>query len=207
MELADKVGQQWNLDIVGPIHKSLSGNSYILSAMDALSSFAFFFAMPDQRAETIAEHLLNVVAILGCPTRVVSDLGSNLVGNVLTQLSELLGVQSIRMTMAYMHRGNLMERENRKLGDFLRTMLRNSETENWDKSLHLYELVSRNMSSPEKPLAPSEILFSRKLKTSFEIEVGISRNAKDWHRTHRFHKGSTKKDQQSNTVSQTDIRR
>src|ERR1043165_9570052 len=85
LELSDRVEKSWNLDVVGAIHTSDSGNSYILSVMDTLSSFAFFFAMPDMKAATVAENLLTVVAFLGCPETVISDQGSQLIGSDLTR--------------------------------------------------------------------------------------------------------------------------
>jgi hypothetical protein len=57
----EKVWEQIAMDIVGPVTESSSGNKYILVLSDYASRYAMTIPMKNQKAYTIAEHLVKKV--------------------------------------------------------------------------------------------------------------------------------------------------
>ena len=71
------------VDVVGPLDKTVDGNVYILSVIDAMSNFIWLFPMQDQLAKTIAERLLTVFSYVGCAEKLCTDMGQNLVSKIM----------------------------------------------------------------------------------------------------------------------------
>ena len=69
-----KVWVQLAMDVVGPVTENRSGNKYILVLSDYASRFVMTIPMKDQKAHTIAEHLVKkIYTKFGPPERVFTD--------------------------------------------------------------------------------------------------------------------------------------
>jgi hypothetical protein len=64
------------IDVLGPLPKTDAGNQYVLIAQDYFTKWPEAFAIPDQRAETVAEVLVNqFFSRFGIPVELHSDQG------------------------------------------------------------------------------------------------------------------------------------
>ena len=56
---------------------------------------AVYIPLKTTHSRIIAEALVNVFSRVGLPDEIVSDQGANLIGSLMTQLYELLGIQGV----------------------------------------------------------------------------------------------------------------
>ena len=109
-----------HIDIVGPLPlpegEQTQRPRYILMMIDAYSRWIEASPLYDISAATIAKHFLNDwIACFGPPLTLVSDRGTQFRSELLTNLTQLLGIHHIRKT-AYNPRANgLVERVNRSI--------------------------------------------------------------------------------------------
>ena len=92
--------ERWAMDIV-TLPLTPRGNRYVLTFTEYNTRFVEAFAMKDTCAETIARTFVNEICFrYGAPQQLLSDLGANLVSEVMQQTCELLKVERI-MTAPY----------------------------------------------------------------------------------------------------------
>lgn len=132
-------GRPWQLvaiDLVGPMPKSPRGNQWILVLTDHFSRWQDALAIPDATATTVATILdERVFAYLGLPEIIHTDQGTQFESELLATLCKIWGVEKTRTT-AYHPEGNgVVERQNRTLGDALRTKLLGASQSDWDAVL------------------------------------------------------------------------
>ena len=89
----DRVG----VDILGPLPLSTRWNWYTLVAIDHFTKWVEILPIPDQLAETCAEHLLNeFFARFGNPMTLLSDQVRNFESELLAKLCHLLEIHKLR---------------------------------------------------------------------------------------------------------------
>lgn len=146
------------VDIVGPLPVSLNGNKYILSMVDDLTRFVEFCPMADQTADTVSRALFEqILCRYTIPKSIVTDNGSNFVGNVFKSMCKLLGVKKIRTT-AYHPQANLVERQHSSLGNYLRNFV-DGHPQNWDLFLRCAAHAYNNTPHSSTGFPPMELLF------------------------------------------------
>ena len=71
------------MDIVGPVRESRKGYRYILVISDYASRFVITIPMKDQKAQTVAKHLVHkVITKYGAPQNVLTDRGTNFLSHL-----------------------------------------------------------------------------------------------------------------------------
>ena len=110
------------------------GFRYILVIGDVFSKYIEAIPLRDQNAQTISNALVNVWILKhGNPLYILSDQGSNIDGNIVTEVCNALGIEK-RRTSAYHSQGNgFAERNMRSIRDILRAVIldRNISQKNW----------------------------------------------------------------------------
>ena len=70
--------EKCHLDILGPLPKTASGNSYVLLMVDQFTKWVEAAPMPDQSAETVSRTAIDYLfSGFGCPREIVTDQGAN----------------------------------------------------------------------------------------------------------------------------------
>ena len=101
-------------DIAGPFPRSENGNSYILVVSDYLAKLTEMFALPEIRAETVAEHVVRGwVKHCGCPREIHSDQGKQFVSAVFQEMCKLLEISKSQTTPLHPISDGLVERMDR----------------------------------------------------------------------------------------------
>ena len=101
-------------DIAGPLPRSENGNIYILVVSDYFTKLTEMFALPDIRAETVAEHFVRGwVKHYGCPREIHSDQGRKFVSAVFQEMCKLLEISKSQTTPLHPSSDGLVERMNR----------------------------------------------------------------------------------------------
>ena len=77
---------------------SLKGNRYILVVEDSFTKWLECYPMPDQKAETITEILVDIISRLGIPEFLHSDQGRNFESRLLKETCKSLGIRKTHTT-------------------------------------------------------------------------------------------------------------
>ena len=65
------------IDILGPLPETNRGNKFVAVVVDMYTKWPEAYALPDQKAETVAQAVMdNFICRFGCPRGVLSDQGS-----------------------------------------------------------------------------------------------------------------------------------
>ena len=112
------------------------GNRWILVLTDHFTRWQDALALPDATAPVVA-HALDerVFCYLGLPEQIHSDQGAQFESQLLSELCRLWGVDKTRTTPYHPQANGVVERNNRPLGDSLRTLLLGHNQTDWDALL------------------------------------------------------------------------
>ena len=149
-----RVWEQIAMDVVGPVPESRGGNTCILVLSDYASRFAITIPMENQKAHTVAKHLVeSVITKYGAPEKVLTDQGTNFLSKLIKDICTLFKIKQIRTTSYHPQTDGLVERFNRTLCDMLACYV-NDQPELWDEYLPFVTLAhntSIQMTMKESP--------------------------------------------------------
>jgi len=112
------------VDLVGSMPLSARGNTWILVLTDHFTRWADALAIPDATAPTVARALdQNVFCYLGLSEQIYTDQGAQFQSQLTGDLCRIWGVNQSRTTPYHPQGNGVIERNNRMLGDALRSLL------------------------------------------------------------------------------------
>ena len=86
------------IDVLGPLPESTSGNKYVLVIIDQFSKWVQAYALPHQGSELVAEKLIKeFIAVFGVPLKLHTDQGSNSQSELFKEVCKLLPITLLRM--------------------------------------------------------------------------------------------------------------
>ncbi len=144
-------------DIIGPLSISGNSNRFILTMIDYFSKWSEDYAVPNHKAETVAECIVNRwIDHHGIPIRIHSDNAPEFRGHVITQLKKMLSMKGT-FTTPYRPQSNcLCVRMNQTIDNIIKCT-RRDEQNTWYKSLDLVTMAywtnpqtSTNLWQPEE---------------------------------------------------------
>jgi len=147
------------MDIVGPIPKSHSRNSFILTMQDDLSKFAWAVPMYNHEANTVAHHFVTkFVCLHGLSQSLVTDCGTEFLSKVFKEVCNQLKIKQ-PYTSPYRPQGNgLLERSHRILGEYLRSFA-NKDPQNWDAHVPFARFYYNSTVHSATNFQPYEIVY------------------------------------------------
>ena len=147
------------IDILGPLPLSKKGNRYIMVSIDQFTKWVEILALPDQKAHTCADALLNeVIARYGCPLTIHTDQGRNFESKLFIEVCVMLEICKTRTTAGHPQCNGLVECMNHTLICMIKSFLRGEEDQ-WDK--HLGCLVGAYQSTRHSStgLTPNKLML------------------------------------------------
>jgi hypothetical protein len=167
----EKVWEQIAMDIVGPVTESSSGNKYILVLSDYASRYVMTIPMKNQKAYTIAEHLVKkVYTKFGPPQRVLTDRGTNFLSKLISSICLLFKIEQIKTTSYHPQTDGLVERFNRTLCDMLACYV-NEKPESWDQYLDFVTFAYNTSQQTTINSCPFYLFFKRNPVIPNDISV------------------------------------
>ena len=150
-----------SLDLSGPHPTTLSGNKYIASFVDLYSGWPECFAVPDKKASTIAELLINeIFPRFGAPLVLLSDNGSENVNRIMKETLKELNIHHVT-TSFYRPQSNAKnERTHRVLNDVLSKYIQGEPT-TWDQKLNQSLAALRFHISESSKFSPFQLVYNR----------------------------------------------
>jgi transposase InsO family protein len=156
----------WDLvciDLWGPIHRSSSGNKYVLTIIDGFTKWAMGIPIPNKKAATIAGALhSHFFTKFPNPRRIHSDLGKEFVNKVLATMYDFMGVKQSNTT-AYHPQGNAYAERLHKFFRHSISSFVNDDQDNWDALIPTLMAVYNDTLHNALGVTPAEMVFGRRL--------------------------------------------
>ena len=166
-------------DLFGPLPETQRGNRYIMLITDVFSKWIEIIAIPDAKAETCAEALLNgFISRMGCPLTLHSDRGKNYESEVFQQLCHMLEIHKTRTTARHPRGNGMVERFNQTLITMIRSYLK-GKPRTWDQHLDSLAGAYRATQHESTGLSPNQVIFGRETRMPIDIMFGINIKTKD----------------------------
>ena len=171
--LATRPGDLYSIDLVCGLTETRNGNRYIITIQDEFSRYIWLFPVKDMTSETICEKLLVVIAAGGVPSVIITDLAPNLIGNLMSQIYKLLGIEK-KQTMAYSSKSlGKHERFHRTMAASIRCLLLDLKDQNaeWDTVLPMVEFAFRSSVSAETHMSPMDLWLGRDVRMPVDLTL------------------------------------
>lgn len=130
--------QPWKMlsvDLVGPLPRSKTGNSFLLVVLDVFSKFVLLKPLKSATAKTVTQFIEEqVFLVFGVPKTLICDNGSQFIAK---SFKSFLAEYDVRLwyTASYLPQANPVERVNKSIKSALRTYAHTIHRE-WDKYTH-----------------------------------------------------------------------
>ena len=170
------------LDIVGPLTITKLGNKYILTFQDHLTKFSKAIPLPNQEARTIAEAFVTrIISEHGIPDKILTDQGSNFVGEVFKNTCKLLKITKIQTTAYHPESNGALERSHRTLVEYLRHYIDGDQTD-WDAWLPYAMFTYNTTPHTATGYTPHELVYGQQaeLPTALRFAPNPTYNYDDY---------------------------
>lgn len=137
------------------------GNVHILTIQDNLSKAVAAVPLPDIRAVTVADALLNhYIAIYGCPRVILSDKGTSFTNKLIQQLARTLKIHRLTTSSYYPQGNGSLERSHQPLIDYLREYV--DKFHDWDRYIPMAIFNYNTTVYTATKFTPYEILYGKR---------------------------------------------
>ena len=160
------IGKPWQMvavDILS-VPTSCSGNKCLLVIQDYFTKWADAISLPNQKAVTITNALVNLFAAMGLPDIVHSDQGQNFESTVLKQTLDAFGILKSHTTAYHPQGDGLVERFNRSLLQLLRVYI--DKHSDWEQHLPLALYAYRTAIHSSTGVSPHMLMFGREPRSA-----------------------------------------
>ena len=148
----------WEMDLYGPLPISQSGNAYIFTAVDMFSKYMFAVPIREKDAITVASAFFRLVTTFGTCNTVISDMGSEFIAEVTSELCKMLHIQQ-QFTPAFMHHClGACERTHGTLAERL-TPYMTADRKNWESILPSVVFSINSSVNTSLGYSPFEIVY------------------------------------------------
>ncbi|KAG1487530.1 hypothetical protein G6F54_012596 [Rhizopus delemar] len=160
-------GDHYAIDLGGPMHTtSIYGNNYFMVIIDVCTRFSIPHALPDKRADTILRALIDVFSIMGFPTKLQSDNGTEFKNSLSKDLADSMGYDHKFITPLHPSANGLSERTVQTVKKLL-AKATNGVGNDWDIYLPSSQLAMNNRISKRLNSTPFSLMFARKMNEPY----------------------------------------
>lgn len=163
-ELISEPYKRVALDLIGPIiPTSTRGNRYVLTTIDYATRFADAVPLKNIDTETVAEALFGLWSRVGIPTEILTDQGSQFIGNVMKEVNRLLSIKHLTCTPYHPQANGLIEKYNGTLKTALKK-LATDKPKDWDRYIPALLFAYREVPQSSTGFSPFELLYGRTVR-------------------------------------------
>ena len=155
------------IDIVGPLATTESGNTHILTWQDCLTKYSGAIPLSKIDAPHVAVAIAeNIICIFGCPEIIQTDQGSQFMSQLMNGFAALFKIKQYHSSAYHPQSLGALERSHHTFVEYLRHY---SSKVTWDQWLP-YAMFSFNTSVHESTgITPHEAVFGRKVRFPSEF--------------------------------------
>jgi hypothetical protein len=147
-------------DILGPLPLTSRGNMWMLTMSDGFTRWPIAVPLPDTKASTVCDAIYTyLLAVFGCPLRILTDRGKQLISKAVHYLCKRWGIRSIA-TSGYQAQANPVERLHSFLNSAM-TALHGHFGMDWDRYIDAALFVYRSSVHEVTGYTPYYLLFGR----------------------------------------------
>jgi len=162
------------VDLVRPMPLTPRGNCWILVLTDHFTRLADALAIPDASAPTVARVLdQNVFCYFGLPEPLHSNQGAQFQSQLLSDLCRLWGVNKSQTTPYHPQGNGVVERNNRVLGDSLRSLFLGRGQEELDVVLPQVMRAYRSTPHTSAGETPNLLMLGREARVPDHLNYHI----------------------------------
>jgi hypothetical protein len=159
------------MDLVGPLPETSRGNKYIIVMTEYLTKWVEAKAIPNKRAETIAEFLYdNIITRFGTPKRMLTDQGTEFLNETITALQKVMNIKGIHSSPYHPQTNGQTERMNKTLCEILAKLSQDNKKE-WDRWIGSALYAFRTKEHTVTKFTPAFLLYGFQMKTPLELEM------------------------------------
>lgn len=152
-----------SLDLMGPYPRSLRGKIYLLVFQDVFSRWVELVPLRKATSEVIVEKFRDTILNrFGCPSRIITDNGSNLVSSCIRAITSICGIKHQR-TPFYHSQANPVERSNRNVKQIIVSYLKGSHKD-WDRYLGEAQFALNSVCQETTKYSPAFLVYGREMK-------------------------------------------
>lgn len=164
--------ERLQMDILGPLPKSSSGNRFLLVVVDCFTKWVEAFPLKNMRAKTVAEIFVNeIISRHGVPQEVHTDQGRNFESKLFAELMVLLGIRKTRTTALHPQSDGQVERQHRTIVNFLAKFISENQRD-WDRWIPMFLLAYRSSTHESTGVTPAELYLAKDLRLPLDLSIG-----------------------------------
>lgn len=156
------------IDCVGPLPKTKSGNSYLLTLMCATTRFPEAIPLRTLKAPAIIKAIVKFCTTFGLPRYIQSDQGSNFMSKVFAKVMRQLNVKHQVSSAYHPQSQGAIERFHQTLKSMLRTFCVERECD-WDEEIPLLLFGVRNTTQVSLGFSPPELIFGHSVRGPLKV--------------------------------------
>ena len=156
------------VDCVGPLPKTRSGNSYLLTIMCVATRFPKAIPLRNIKAHSVIKALIKFFTLVGLPKHIQSDQGSNFMSNVFQQVMHQLHITQHKSSAYHPQSQGAIERFHQTL----KTMMRSycfDNLKDWDEGIPLLLFAVRESVQETLGFSPFELVFGHMVRGPLKI--------------------------------------
>jgi hypothetical protein len=160
-------------DVKGPLVVSDRGNEVILVITDYFTKWTEAYALPNQKAETVAQAIVeNFCVRFGMPRVLHSDLGTNFESKLFAEMCRLLGVRKTHTTSYRPQSNGQVERFNRTMAAMLQSFIEDFNYTTWDSILPYVMAAYRRTEHQSTGCSPNLMMLGRETSIPLDLIIG-----------------------------------
>ena len=160
------------IDTKGPINPPSDGHQYIFVIADAFSQFVTIMCAPKNNAYYAYRALLEHWFMkFGLPEELRSDNGSEYINTELTHLCKYFKIKIKPSTTYAPWTNGLVERTNRVIGQFIRTLV-DGKSNNWSRKSNYFPYDYNTQYQTRLGMSPYEVVFNQKPRKQTQVKLG-----------------------------------
>lgn len=162
------------IDTIGPLTKSNSGNQYAITIIDEMSKFLVIIPIANKSAKEIAKAIFEkFILTFGPMKEIKTDMGTEYRNSIISEVCQLLKINHSISTAYHHETVGAIERSHRVLNEYLRVFL-NGKMNEWDVYSHYFQFFYNTTKHDGllNKYSPYEVVFLRKNLMPNEILQG-----------------------------------
>lgn len=152
------------VDTIGPLPTSEQGNRYAVTMICDLTKYLVIAPIPDKSAPSVAKAIFtHFVLTYGLIKNIKTDLGTEYVNEVITELCKLLQISHDKSTPHRHQTVGTIERNHRVFNEYIRAYI-SDKLEDWESYSQYFAFCYNitNNSSLNHQYTPYELIFNKK---------------------------------------------